>query len=301
MIKVSRVENNFTGNLEFLEQLEFSSEVPYTIMQKDIVSPEIVPIHYAPTAEILICSGIDGTVTIGSQPFPVNYSGVYFIPPHVVHSTSFKTNPNQKAGYKIVLTISLEHLGFYINMEKLLQADGYDIDDLPFVLKDVSGFVDIIHALIRDDGNFSRCIRHLLDLFSLIVHEKDTSTMHFKLDAKQNHLLQDLISWTYSRIDKKITLEEAARYVNFSKSYFCRYFKEATGMSYIDYLQHIRVSKAASMLLKGASISDCCFECGYTNISYFISIFKKYTGKTMLDYKKAHQSGAMGDNGGGEK
>ena len=43
------------------------------------------------------------------------------------------------------------------------------------------------------------------------------------------------------------------------------------------------------MLEKGAFISDCCFECGYTNISYFISILKKYTGKTILDYKKAHR------------
>ena len=286
MIKVSRIENSFTGNLDFIEQLEFSDEVPYTIMKKDISSAEVVPIHYAPTIEILICDEIDGTVTIGNQPFPVNHSAVFYIPPRVVHSTSFKASAPNAAGRKIVLTISLDNLGHYVNIDKILQANGYDIDDLPFLLNQVSDFLEVIHALVEDDGNFSKCIFHILDLFSLIVYEKDSSTMHFKLNANQNHLLQDLINWTYSRIDSKITLEEAARYVNFSKSYFCKYFKEATGMSYVNYLQHIRVSKAASMLLKGASIADCCFECGYTNISYFISIFKKYTGKTMLDYKK---------------
>lgn len=288
MIKVSRIESNFTGNLDFIEQLEFSEEIPYTIMQKKISCPEVVPIHYAPTIEILICSDIDGTVTVGNQPFPVKHSAVFFIPPLVVHSTSFNPAKGGSEGHKIVLTISLEHLCNYVNIEKILQANGNYIDDLPFMLQPSSDFIAVIQDLIRDDGNFSKCICHLLNLFALIVDEKNSSTMHFKLNVNQNHLLQKLINWTYSRIDSKITLEEAAKCINFSKNYFCKYFKETTGMSYVEYLQHIRVSKAASMLLKGASISDCCYECGYTNISYFISIFKKYTGKTMLDYKKTY-------------
>ena len=286
MVKVSRIENEFTGNLEFIEQLDFSAEVPYTIMQKKITFPEVVPIHYAPTIEILICNDITGVVTIGNNPFPVKNDCVFFIPPHVVHSTSLRPAGTGKPGSKIVLTISPEHINNYINIERLLQADGYYLDDLPFVLNNTADFIRIINELGDDDGNFLLCIQHLLELFMLIVHEKGKATTHFKLDAKQNHLLQGLIEWTYSRLEGKITLDEAAQYVNFSKSYFCKYFKEATGMSYVDYLQNIRVSKAAFMLRKGASISDCCFECGYTNISYFMSIFKKITGKTMLDYKK---------------
>lgn len=288
MIKVSRIENIFTGNLDFIEQIEFSEKVPYTIMQKKISYSEIVPIHYAPTIEILICRGVNGTVTIGNQPYSLENDAVFFIPPRVVHSTSFCPASEGTAGKKFVLTISLEHLNNYINMEKIFLANDYHIEDFPFVLKYSSDFMEIIRRLVKDDGIFSKCIRHILDLFILIVHEKNSSTMKFKLNVNQNHLLQNLINWTYSRIDSKITLEEAAKYINFSKSYFCKYFKETTGMSYIEYLQHIRVSKAASMLLNGASISECCFECGYTNISYFISVFKKYTGKTMLDYKKTY-------------
>jgi len=38
------------------------------------------------------------------------------------------------------------------------------------------------------------------------------------------------------------------------------------------------------MILQGKSISECCYNTGYNNISYFNRAFKKYVGKTPTEF-----------------
>ena len=101
---------------------------------------------------------------------------------------------------------------------------------------------------------------------------------------------QDRIRNIYALIDEryqtKISLEEVANFCNLTKPAFCRYFKKATGSTFVEFLNQYRISQSKRLLLSGKNISETCFECGFESLSYFNRTFKKVTGENPSAFKK---------------
>jgi len=98
--------------------------------------------------------------------------------------------------------------------------------------------------------------------------------------------------------DSAYSLEDAARHVNLSSSYFSLVFRQETGQNFIDCLTSIRIEKAMRLLestgLRTYEISD---RVGYNNATYFSTIFKRYTGHSPSEYRKRESApGATGGN-----
>lgn len=84
-----------------------------------------------------------------------------------------------------------------------------------------------------------------------------------------------------------ITLEEISTHIGFSKEHFCRFFKKNFRMSFVTYLNQMRVKKAEYLLLNtNLKVIDIALESGFEDSSYFTSIFKKETNMTPTDYRK---------------
>ena len=65
-------------------------------------------------------------------------------------------------------------------------------------------------------------------------------------------------------------------------------FRKVTGYSPIDYLLHVRLAKAAELLLKSElSIFEIASECGFTDSNYFSRQFRKYYNSSPRDYRKS--------------
>ena len=83
-----------------------------------------------------------------------------------------------------------------------------------------------------------------------------------------------------------ITLETLAQLAGLSTNYFSYYFKNMTGLSPIDYLISYRIEKASNKLLStDESITKIAFDSGFTDLSYFIKVFKSHTGLTPNKYR----------------
>ncbi len=69
--------------------------------------------------------------------------------------------------------------------------------------------------------------------------------------------------------------------------YLSRLFKEATGSGLLDYINQVRIDEAKKLLvhteLKMEEVSE---RVGYSNISTFLRVFKKYTGTTPGKYRE---------------
>ncbi len=84
-----------------------------------------------------------------------------------------------------------------------------------------------------------------------------------------------------------ITLEQVARAVNLSQHYFSRFFKQAKGISYSDYLTEIRMNHAKSLVTSGAlSIKEVAYQTGFQDPNYFSKKFKLSTGLPPSRYKR---------------
>lgn len=79
-----------------------------------------------------------------------------------------------------------------------------------------------------------------------------------------------------------ITLSEK---LNVSRSQLFRKFKSVTGRSPSDFVRHVRLKKAAEIILQGdVGVNEVAYEVGFNTPSHFISCFKKYFGKTPKEY-----------------
>lgn len=87
---------------------------------------------------------------------------------------------------------------------------------------------------------------------------------------------------------KPLTLEEVARVVYLSPTYFSAVFKQQTGLSFSRYLNKIRVEKAKELLTgSGRPVSEIARAVGYLEGNYFCRVFKKMTGTTPGEYRRA--------------
>ena len=91
---------------------------------------------------------------------------------------------------------------------------------------------------------------------------------------------------------KKISLKEIANVSGLSASYFSTIFREEMGENLSNYLNRLRVEKAASMLLStNMSISEIAAACGFEDQSWFSKIFKNNTGITPGKYRELGYGG----------
>ena len=94
-----------------------------------------------------------------------------------------------------------------------------------------------------------------------------------------------VISYIDENSSKNITLDELCGLLNFDKHYFCRIFKKATGSTAINYINFVRICKAADLLKTGMNVSQVAYMVGFSSPAYFNSIFKRYKSCSPLTYK----------------
>lgn len=87
---------------------------------------------------------------------------------------------------------------------------------------------------------------------------------------------------------EKITLTELADWSGMNEKYLCRFFKEFTGYTPIEYVNRTRVEHAChEMRFNHMNVTEAAYECGFNEISYFSKCFKKYKGMSPGAYKKS--------------
>jgi AraC-like DNA-binding protein len=87
---------------------------------------------------------------------------------------------------------------------------------------------------------------------------------------------------------RPIPLREIAAVAHFSEYYFTRFFREATGMTFGQYLNNFRTAKAAEYLRSTSdSITDIAFKAGFGSVKNFNRVFRQIKGCSPSTYKWA--------------
>ena len=85
-----------------------------------------------------------------------------------------------------------------------------------------------------------------------------------------------------------LSLGRVAHAANISRHYFCKMFKKATGMNFIDYLSRVRVEKSKTLLLNPNSrISEAAFACGFQSMTNFNRAFRRIVGRSPTQFRKS--------------
>ncbi len=73
---------------------------------------------------------------------------------------------------------------------------------------------------------------------------------------------------------------------SFNEQYFCRLFKSIVGTSPMNYINFVRVCKAEKLLKSGLSLLEIANEVGFSSLSYFNRVFKKFKHYSPSEYRR---------------
>lgn len=98
--------------------------------------------------------------------------------------------------------------------------------------------------------------------------------------------IERAIEYINEHINEGIMMTEVAEYMNMNSSYFSRYFKEGTGISFIDYVKKLKVERAKELLdTSNMKIHEVSDSLSYNSVQYFSTLFKTLTGLTPQEYR----------------
>jgi AraC-like DNA-binding protein len=96
-----------------------------------------------------------------------------------------------------------------------------------------------------------------------------------------------IIEFIEKNYPQKILIKDLAGQINVNEDYFYQLFRNMTGKTPVQYINQVRVNKAAFLLNDtDLSVTQVAEKTGFDNVSYFIRTFKKYKNCTPLKYRK---------------
>lgn len=117
--------------------------------------------------------------------------------------------------------------------------------------------------------------------------EKKSNEIEASNANKENQYVLKAKEYVHNNYKKKITLSEVSETLYLHQAYFSAIFKEETGQNFIDYVNEIRVQKAAELLRRDEyMIKEISHLVGFQSESYFNRVFKKVKKISPLQYKK---------------
>lgn len=101
--------------------------------------------------------------------------------------------------------------------------------------------------------------------------------------------IKKAVEYIHTNYRKHITIDELSALCHLSPSRFHYCFKKETGMSAIEYKNHICIKQAALMLLDNidTSIEEISAQCGFQSSEYFRRTFKAIMGKNPREYRSS--------------
>ena len=134
-----------------------------------------------------------------------------------------------------------------------------------------------------------------LEIFDILSNDDEARPLageNYQITANQAETdrMKRILEFTVENFQKEISIDQVAEVAHLTTSAFCRYFKQRTRKSYIDYLNEFRISHARKLLIdSSAGVGQIGFECGFNNLSNFHRLFKRQTGLSPMQYSKLYK------------
>jgi AraC-like DNA-binding protein len=135
------------------------------------------------------------------------------------------------------------------------------------------------------------CKAYLLELlYHLARHFTPHEVMRseFLQHQERSLRLKRLFDHLAAHYGERISIAQAAALVHLSKPQFSRLFKRVAGMTFVHYVNHVRLAKAAERLrATRQTIAEIAADVGFSDQSYFDRLFKRAFGQSPRDFREA--------------
>jgi AraC-like DNA-binding protein len=246
--------------------------------------------HYHPEYELTYIVKGNGYRIVGNSYEYFNDGDLVLLGNHLPHTWSGKLNDDIKSD-AVVIQFSKEFMAPFLGLkESLLIKNMLDTSVRGIRFEPDEELVSKIIALTETNG-----VDKILKLISVLddLSKKQptliaSNSFHNVVSKKNEMRINKVCLYIQNNFYTKISLKEVADLIFLTESNFCKFFKKATGKTYSDYLNELRINEACRLLVQTEkSINQISFECGFESLSYFNRVFLSKKEMTPSKYRKS--------------
>jgi len=258
--------------------------------------------HVHDDYELHLITATSGKTFVGDWIGPFQPGHLVLVGPRLPHNwVSFEMAEGGVAERDLVIHFrhepivnAAQHLPELAELLPLLDRARYGIEFFEFSERALAHW----HAIKRGKGverfaafcaflaELARCTDYRL-LSSVQMRGEGDDADSDQLDTLLNRIMRDYA--------QPLSAAELAAELGMTESRFSRFFRRATGNSFPDFVNRIRVSRAGQLLMESDRlVSHICYDVGFNNVANFNRRFLEVKGVTPSEFRRqaAHRFGS---------
>ena len=254
------------------------------------------PLHNHPEYEINLVMKASGNRIVGDKMEKYNDFDMVLLGPYLNHAWDGADTDKQKhpKTHTVVLQFGEKLFQHSFLSKRAFQPIramlDYSVRGIEFHGKTRTIVMEKMLALVNMEA-FEGAINFLSILQILATSNENrfvaSAGYSSQIPSPENKRMDQVYEFIMAHYQEKITLHQVASMINMSDSAFSHFFKKSTKRSFSKFLTDARLAHACKQLLETQdSVSEICFQCGYSNLSNFNRLFKKYKGMTPVAYRQ---------------
>ena len=258
-------------------------------------SGRICSLHYHEEMELLPIFAGELTCTVDGKSYTAHEGEVIFINSGIPHETFTARGERESGLIQFRLRDFLEReiervVRYSVKYRSLMGAPVYVIRDESFF----RAITELLEECALEKKGYEMFVRSLIyRILGFLYREEYLSDGLELYSRKEIQKILPALTYVSENYAENLTLSVISAHLGFNESYFCRIFKEATGATFTEYLNFVRVCKAEKLLCETQdSIYEIALTVGISSLSYFNRIFRKYHNCSPTTYRNAlHAAG----------
>jgi AraC-like DNA-binding protein len=234
--------------------------------------------HYHPEYELTFILKGEGKRLVGDTYEVFKAGDTVLLPPLLPH-TWISDKPQKGNCLAIVIKFSqtsmeqLCQLPELASFKKLLTTAARGLQFTSPKLKEV---VPLLKLLLQGDALTK--LTSLLQVLHTITQATAVPIASVLCKPLKGNENQQRLNTIFRYVEKEfrstISLKKAASLIHLSESAFCKYFKRASGKTFSDYTNDIRIANACELLIEtDKPINEIALQSGFESLSYFNRVF----------------------------
>ncbi len=272
-------------------------------VQEDIEHHFYPHLHRHEEIQLTLILKGEGTLLVGNNMYSFGANEAYLVGANIPHV--FKSDASYFASDsdKEIHALSI----FFNTKGKLMSL--FDLPELKsvytFFSANYSGF-KIPQQAFSDisirvlNMKYAEGMDQLMQFFQLLqtlsgledINPLSPETQPKTFSDHEGMRISNIYNYIMQNYNRDITLEEVAKAAFMTPQAFCRYFKKHTRVTFVTFLNEVRINEARKKLVDGSyeSISSVAYDCGFNSITNFNRVFKSTTGKSPREYATVYLS-----------
>lgn len=244
--------------------------------------------HYHPEYELTLITQGNGKRLVGDSYESYSTGDLVLLGSELPHTWTSDPVKNKKVS-AVVVQFSREFIERFLDLEEFKRIGSMlSSANRGLFFPDSENVAQELKALLSLSGieKITALINILQRLTSLTPHKLSSEYFQLVKGQETESRVNKVCQYIQKHSDEPLSLDQAAALIHLSRSAFSKFFKRATGKTFSDYVNDIRIGKACRLLTEtDKAVNEIAYATGFDSLTYFNRVFLKKKGVTPRQFR----------------